>query len=136
MNVYGYYNGRPYPTRDAFVYAHRHRDAIQSDAELIAFAEQVTHGWHSAGWHRTFTTYYLSTYALSEPYQSLTAAEFARLKELQKAAQDAEKAAEDASEWRKIATYHYADNSTEEVWQDKDGNQKTITAVYPHGDAC
>lgn len=134
--VYGYYNGKPYATRDEFIYATRKHPAIQTDDELIAFAENVTSNWFNAGWHRTFTTFYLSDYALAEPYRSLTRAEFARLKELQKAAQAAAKAAEDAREWRKFDTIYWMDNSVEEIWQDKDGIKKTVMVVGPHGDAC
>ena len=134
--VYGWYNGTFYYSKDEFRYAVRKRGPINTDEELIAFAEKVTHNWYNAGWHHTFTTYYLSDYALSEPRTSLTDREFKRLVQLQQAAQTAEKAADEARCWHNIETNYYADNSVEEVWEDKDGNRKTIMTVAPHGDVC
>lgn len=49
-NVYGYVNGKPVFSRDEFIYESRRRGPIEDDAELIAFAEKATSGWHSAGW--------------------------------------------------------------------------------------
>jgi hypothetical protein len=31
---------------------------------------------------------------------------------------------------------YFADNSVEEVWEDKDGKRKRVMVVAPHGDAC
>lgn len=135
-DVYGYVNGKAVYSRDEFIFEKRGFGAIESDEELLAYAEKVTYGWYHAGWKRTFTTFYLSDYATTEPGASLTKAEYARLKELQKEIRAAEKAAEEARQWKKVGTYGYADNSVEEVWEDKDGNRKTVMAVYPHGDAC
>lgn len=134
MEIYGYVNGKPVGTRDEFVYAARHRGPIKTDDELLAFAEKVTSNWLDAGWHRTFETYYLSTYALDEPYASLTKSEFERLCEMQKKAIARVKAEDEARCWKKVATYRYADNSVEEVWRDKDGIEKRVTVVWPHGD--
>lgn len=71
-NVYGYVNGKPVFSRDEFIYESRRRGPIEDDAELIAFAEKATSGWHSAGWRHSFISFYLSDYALSEPFASLT----------------------------------------------------------------
>lgn len=87
-NIFGYVNGQPVFSRDEFIYKSRHRDAITSDAELIEFATKVTCNWSYAGHRHKFVNFYLSDYALSEPYASLTKKEFERLKELQKIAQD------------------------------------------------
>lgn len=95
-NVYGYVNGKPVFSRDEFIYESRRRGPIEDDAELIAFAEKATSGWHSAGWSHSFIDFYLSDYALSEPFASLTLSEFGRLKELQQEAREAAKAADDA----------------------------------------
>lgn len=135
-NVYGYVNGKAVYSRDEFIFENRRFGPIESDEELLAYAEKVTYGWYHAGWKRTFLDYYLSDYALDEPGASLTKAEYARLKELQADARAAAKAADEAREWKKIGTYGYADNSVEEVWEDKDGNRKTVMVVAPHGDAC
>ena len=135
-NVFGYVDGQPTYSRDEFIYKKRRRGPIADDAELVAFAEKVTSGWYNAGWRRTFTTYYLSDYALSEPGRSLTVKEFNRLKELQQAAREAEKAADDAREWKLHQTIYWADNSVEEIWIDKNGATKSIMTVGPHGDAC
>lgn len=75
-------------------------------------------------------------YALSEPFASLTLSEFGRLKELQQEAREAAKAADDARCWRLKETINWADNSVEEIYEDKDGNTKHVTVVGPHGDAC
>lgn len=135
-NVYGYVNGKAVYSRDEFIFEARRFGPIESDEELIAYAEKVTHGWYDAGHKRSFIGYYLSDYAMAEPRASLTNAEFARLKELQAEARAAAKAAEEARQWQKVGTYGYADNSVEEVWEDKDGNRKTVMIVAPHGDAC
>jgi hypothetical protein len=123
-------------SRDEYVFACRGFGAIETDEELMAYAEKVTSNWCDAGWHRIFIDIYLSDYALSEPYRSLTKKEFARLKELQKVARDKHEKEEADREWKLIATYGYADNSVEEVYEDKDGVQQTVMVVGPHGDAC
>lgn len=135
-DVYGWVNGEPVFSRDEFVFKARHRGAIEDDAELLAFAEKVTGHWYSSGWRRTFESFYLSDYALSEPRASLTLKEFDRLKELQQQARDAAKAADDAREWKLKDTVCYADNSVEEIWIDKDGIEKREMKVGPHGDVC
>lgn len=135
-NVYGYVNGKPTYSRDEFIFAVRGFGPIENDADLLAFAEKVTSRWYNAGWHQTFATYYLSDYALSEPFASLTLSEFGRLKELQQEAREAAKAADDARCWRLKETINWADNSVEEIYEDKDGNTKHVTVVGPHGDAC
>ena len=77
-NVFGYVDGQPTYSRDEFIYKKRRRGPITDDAELVAFAEKVTSGWYNAGWHQTFTTYYLGDYALSEPLDSMTIKEYNR----------------------------------------------------------
>ena len=136
LPVYGYVNGEPVYSRDDFDFKARGRGPIEDDEELIAFAEKVTGGWYNAGWRRSFTGYYLGDYALDEPKRSLTAQEYARLRELQKQAQAALKAADEAREWKLKGRYGYADNSVEEVYVDKDGVEKRVMVVAPHGDAC
>lgn len=136
MRVYGTVNSRPVYSRDEYVYACRGFGAIENDQDLIAFAEKVTHGWLYAGWKRNFRTYYLGDYALDEPKCSLTDAEYARLKELQKEAQKAYEKAENARQWKQVNVVSYADNSIEEIWRDKDGNEKRVMVIPPHGDAC
>lgn len=106
-NVYGYVNGKPVFSRDEFIFEHRKRGP-----------------------------FYLSDYALSEPFASLTLSEFRRLKELQQEAREAAKAADDARCWQLKETINWADNSVEEIYEDKDGNTKHVTVVGPHGDAC
>lgn len=130
-NVYGYVNGKPVFSRDEFIFEHRKRGPIEDDAELIAFAEKATSGWHNAGWSHSFISFYLSDYALSEPFASLTLSEFGRLKELQQEAREAAKAADDARCWRLKETINWADNSVEEIYEDKDGNTKHVTVVGP-----
>lgn len=58
-NVYGYVNGKPVFSRDEFIFEHRKRGPIEDDAELIAFAEKATSGWHNAGWSHSFISFYL-----------------------------------------------------------------------------
>ena len=136
MRIYGIVNSKPVYSRDEFVYACRGFGAIKDDKELLAFAEKATHGWLRAGWHQSFRTYYLGDYALDEPQCSLTDAEYARLKELQKEAREAYDKAEAARQWKRVNTIAYADNSIEEIWRDKDGNEKTVMVIPPHGDVC
>ena len=135
-NVYGYVNGKPTYSRDEFIFTVRGFGPIENDADLLAFAEKVTSRWHNAGWSHSFISFYLSDYALSEPFASLTLSEFGRLKELQQEAREAAKAADDARCWRLKETINWADNSVEEIYEDKDGNTKSIMTVGPHGDAC
>ena len=135
-SVYGYVNGNPVFSRDEYVYTCRGFGAIESDEELLEFAQKASHNWYNAGWHRTFTTYYLGDYALDEPKQSLTAVEYKRLKELQKAALEAEKAADEARCWKLVDTMYFADNSVEQIWEDRDGVRKRVMTVAPHGDVC
>lgn len=137
----GFYNGIPCYSHEEFVYRCRERElgrfgAIENDDELIEFARKASRNWYDAGWHQTFETYYLGDYALDEPKRSLTDAEYKRLKELQKEAQTKAKAKEDAREWKLVTTYYYADNSVEELWRDKDGNEKMVMTVGAHGDVC
>jgi hypothetical protein len=87
-NVYGYVNGKAVYSRDEFIFTSRGFEEIISDAELLKFAEKVTYGWQDSGHKQSFAGFYLSDYALSEPYRSLTKKEFARLKELQKQARE------------------------------------------------
>ena len=134
--VYGYVNGQAVYSAEEFIYKGRGFGAIESDEELMAYAEKVTHGWYYAGHKRTFTTFYLSDYALSEPKCRLTKKEFERLKELQKIAIAEYEKAEAEKEWQLVQTVHYADNSLEEEWVNKYGERKTIMTVGPGGDAC
>lgn len=103
-SVYGYVNGKPVYSRDEFIYAKRGSGPIEDDADLIAYAEKVTSRWYSAGWHHSFESFYLGDYALDEPCSSLTKKEYARLKEIQKQAIDAAKAADEAREWKLMET--------------------------------
>ncbi len=136
-NVYGWVNGNPVYSRNEFVFKCRGLEReITDDDELLKFAEKVTHNWYDAGWHHTFTSFYLSDYALSEPYRSMTLSEFNRLKELQNIARQKEKEADEAREWKYVETIYWADNSVEEVWEDKDGVRKNVMVTAPHGDAC
>lgn len=134
--VYGYVNGKPTYSRDEFIFECRHFGPIETDEELLAYAEKVTSKWYSAGWHQSFVGFYLSDYALAEPYRSLTLKEFNRLKELQAEARAEAKRIEDAKQWRLVDTLYWADNSVEEIFEDKDGNRKTVMVTGPHGDAC
>lgn len=134
--VYGYVNGKPAYSADEFAYMARGFGAIENDEELLAYAEKVTSGWYDAGWKRTFTTFYLSDYALSRPRENLTRREFDRLKQLQKEAREAEERAEAEKQWKKVDTTYWADNSVEETYENKYGERKVVMVVGPHGDAC
>lgn len=127
---------RDFESRDEFIYFRRGFGRIETDAELLAYAEKVTHGFYDAGWKHGFTGFYLSDYCLSEPYQSMTQDEFKRLKDLQNRMRQEAKAADEARCWKHVDTIWWADNSVEEVWEDKDGIRKTVMTVAPHGDCC
>ena len=133
-NPYGFVNGKPVFSRNEFVFEHRGFGPITDDDALLAYAAKVTGGWSQAGWRRSFTSFHLSDYALSEPRRSLTDSEFERLNELQLIARKKEDAADNEREWRLIGTYGFADNSIEEVYEDKDGVRKTVMVMAPHGD--
>ena len=134
--VYGYVNGKPAYSADEFKYMRRGFGAITDDAKLMEYAEKVTSGWQQSGHKRTFAGFYISDYCMSEPCASLTKVEFERLKELQKAEEKRLQEADEARQWKKVDTVYYADNSIEEVWEDKDGIRKTVMTTAPHGDAC
>ena len=135
-NVYGYVNGKAVYSRDEFIFKSRGFGKIESDEELVKFAEKVTWGWYHAGHKQSFIGFYLGDYALDQPQKSLTTEEYERLKELQKMEIRKYKAAEAAREWKLMEKICYADNSEEEIWEDKDGIRKTVMTVGPHGDAC
>lgn len=134
--VYGYVNGEAVYSAEDFIYKARGFGAIDNDQQLMAYAYKVTGGWSHAGHRRTFITFYLSDYCMSEPCRSLTKKEFDRLKELQKIAIDAHEKVEEDKEWRCVQTIYYADNSEEEVWENKYGERKTVMTVGPGLDAC
>ena len=136
MAVYGYVNGQAVYSAEEFRYKARGFGAITNDEELLAYAQKRTSNWYYAGHHHTFESFYLSDYALSEPYASLTRAEFERLKELQKQVREEAKRADEAREWKLVQRICWADNSIEEIYQDKDGNRKSEMVCQPHGDAC
>lgn len=136
MLRYGTVNGKDVYSRDEFVYECRHFGPIETDEELLEYAEKVTWGWSDAGHHHTFTSFYLSDYVMREPYASLTRKEFDRLKELQAEARAEEKRIEEEKEWKYKKTIYWADNSVEEIWVNKYGEEKTVMTVAPHGDVC
>jgi len=133
--VYGYVNGKPVYSREEYSYTARGFGPFESDDALLAYAEKATYGWSDAGWHRTFTTYYIDGMDTWTAIK-FTPDELKRLKEMQAAARAAEKAADDARLWHKVETVYWADNSVEEIWEDKDGVRKTVMVDGPHGDAC
>ena len=134
--VYGYVNGKPAYSRDEYIFKCRNFGAIESDDELMKYAEKVTSNWYDAGYHRTFTGYYLGDYCLDHPMRDLTTKEYERLKELQKEAIRKEKEEYESQEWKYVETSYWADNSVEETWINKYGEKETRMVVGPHGDCC
>lgn len=110
-------------------------DSFDSMEAMVAYLEEKTH-FYQAGWRRSFLGYYISEYCQDPVYDLLTPDEVKQLRAYQKQLQEEAKAADEAREWKKVDTYYYADNSVEEVYEDKDGNRKTVMVVGPHGDAC
>ena len=140
-NVYGYVNGKAVYSADEFRYACRGFGALKTDKEIFDFAASRTSNWrsdHNGGScaNGDFRFFYLSDYCYAEPFRSLTKSEFDRLKAMQKKEVEAWKEAEKKRCWTKVETIYWADNSVEEVWRDKDGIEKTVMAVGPHGDLC
>ena len=133
---FGYVNGHPAFSRDEFIFLSRSFGPIEDDAYLVKYAEKVTSGWQSGGWTHRFADFYLSDYAMSEPYASLTNDEFRRLEEIQKLVRETEEAAEKDHQWKHMDTLYWADNSIEEVWEDRFGNRKTVQVAGPCGDTC
>lgn len=121
-------------SRDERIYKFRGFGKICSDSFLVEYARKVTGNWSRAGWQRCFKDYYLGDYCLDEPKRSLTDSEYARLKELQQEVRRSYEEAERAREWKLVRVECYADNSEEEVWIDKDGVEKRVMIVGPHGD--
>ena len=134
--VYGHVNGEPVYSRDEFVFKCRGFGAIETDEELMEFAQKASGNWYRSGHQQKFIEFYLSDYAYDEPYHSLTKKEFARLKELQKIAMEEYKRAEEERQWKYVTTYYYADNSEIEIWEDKNGIRKEVMVTGSHGDAC
>ena len=135
-NCYGCYNTTKVYGKNGWYYAKRGFGAITSDRVLMDYAKKVTSDWYDAGWHRKFEDFYLGDYALDHPRCDLTDAEYERLRELQKEARAKAKAEDDAREWKYVETIYWADNSEEEVWVDKNGIEKRVMTVGPHGDLC
>ena len=134
--VYGTVNGIDVYSRDESIYKMRGFGPIKDDVELLAFAIKVTNNWsyQNPNAEKTFTNFYLSGRCSAEPFASLTEAEFNRLREIQQAHRAYLKALEILKEWHKVDTIYWADNSVEEVWEDKDGNRKSVVVIGPHGD--
>lgn len=132
------YNGKTtsFETKDEFVIFKRGFGEIQTEDELISYAEKITYNWYNAGWHHSFITYYISDYVLSDLYQGLTNREFKWLKEIQKRKQKEAKEADEARCWKLVDRIYWADNSTEAIYEDKNGVRKTEMEVAPHGDVC
>lgn len=124
-----------FDSKDDYVKFKRGFESFCSLDEMVSYVEEKTHFYH-AGWRRTFLDYYISEYCLDPIYDHLTADEVKQLRGYQEQLRAAAKAADEAREWKKVDTYYYADNSVEDVWEDKDGNRKTVMTVGPHGDAC
>lgn len=135
---YGVVNGEDVYSAEEFVYKIRGFGPIEDDVELLVFAAKVTHNWRdgNSNGNKCFANFYLSDYCYAEPFHSLTKTEFDRLREIQRAHLAYLKSLEVLKEWHKVDTIYWADNSVEEVWEDKDGNRKNVVIIGPHGDAC
>lgn len=131
-----FYNTEKFETREEFIYRKRGFGEIQTDEELLAYAEKVSYGFQYAGHRHKFTEVYLSDYALERPYCELTDTEFQRLKDIQKRMIAEEKAADEARGWELIETRYWADNSVDQLWRAKDGGEKIVTIEHAHGDTC
>lgn len=130
--MFGIVNGKKCNSRDEFIYESRGFGPIESDAELIAYAQKVTGDWYYAGHSMSFSTFYLSDF--EEPRASLTNLEFTRLRTLQAAAIAIKKAEDLAREWKKVGSCQYVDDGVEEIWEDKYGNRKTVQVAPAHAD--
>ena len=73
----------------------------------------------------------MSDSEIAQPRLSLTDDEFKRLKEIQKVAREEEKRKEDARQWKKVRTIRFEDGSLNEMYEDKDGNKKTVSIFCP-----
>lgn len=140
-NIYGYVNGKAVYSADEFRYACRGFGALETDEEIFNFAADKTSNWRSDRNGCTyasgeFRSFYLSDYCYAEPFRSLTRSEFDRLKAMQKKAIEEWEEAERKRCWTKVQTIYWADNSVEEIWRDKDGIEKTVMTIGPHGDFC
>lgn len=136
MFIYCTNSGRiEFQSKDEFVKFKRGFEEFKSDEEMVKYLDERG-VFYDGGWRREFIDFYISDYCLNPIYDYLTEEEVERLKAYQAKLIAEHEAAEAAKEWRKVETLYWADNSIEEVWEDKDGNRKTIMTVGPHGDAC
>lgn len=117
-------------THDEFVIMKRGIESFESDESLVEWLKKVTSGFQK------FVDAYISDYTCGDYYDNLTDAEFKRVKEYQKELIQIEKDADNKREWKLKESSFYADNSVEETYVDKNGIEKTIMTVQPHGDIC
>lgn len=124
-----------YTSQEQLLIQRRGFEKFESDEQMLAWLEEKG-AFQQYGHKRRFIDFYISDYCLDRIYDYLTKAEVKHLRELQNRKRAEHKAAEDAREWRKVDTFHYADNSVEKIWIDKNGVRKTVTTVGPGGDVC
>jgi len=132
MKVYGHIKGRPIYYRDEWIYSSRGFGPLLNDDDLMAFASKLTHNWYTGGWRKGFEKFPLFDFESDEPFASLTESEFNRLKTLQKVAKGQVCLFRAERGWEFMETIHYEDNSVEEVYKNRYGEQKTVQIVSPH----
>lgn len=110
-------------------------ETFESDDQMLQWLEEKG-AFSQYGHRRKFEDFYISDYCLDHIYDFLTKEEVEHLKVLQAEKIAQLKAADEERGWILIERVHYADNSVDEIWEDKDGNRKTICSVLPHGDVC
>lgn len=110
-------------------------EIFESFEQMVEYGTKAF-GWYHAGHRRNFINYYLSDYCLDRIYDIFTKDEVNQLREYQNQLREEHKKAEKSREWKLTNTIYWADNSVEEIYTDKDGKEKTIMVVAPHGDSC
>ena len=128
----GSLNGTIYHDEDAYNIARRGFGPIESDEELVAYWKKATAG---RGWPHGDIAYASFGYHDLQ-FTYLLKAEIERLKAIKERVRKERDEAEKAREWKYVKTRYWMDNSEEELWVDKDGNEEWRMTVGPHGDLC
>lgn len=137
MSYTAYRNGTitKYDSHDAYIKAKRSFERFPCMEKMVEYLREKTH-FQQAGWRHDFLDFYISDYSQDPIYDYITMEEGRQLREYQKELRAKADAAEAARGWRLVDTIYWADNSVEEIWEDKDGIRKSKTVVGPHGDLC
>ena len=130
-------NGQQYKfeSRTEYNKFRRGFDHFESVEHMVNYLD--ANGYFQQAGHKcSFLDFFLSDWDGARIHDLLTPEEFQQLKDYQQKLIAQFREAEKAREWKLVDTYYYADNSVEQIWEDKNGLRKTVMTVGPHGDVC